>query len=88
MKDKEDVQFLEKERHKLKSTQLRAYGLMFNGNGSKSKRKSQTERPNIETVGAHSQNPFMKYGDNTYKNLNIDKSTWEMIKQFSYNMDY
>jgi hypothetical protein len=91
IKGREEVQLLKKERRKLKNTHLRAYGIILNATGvgtSKSKRKSQTERKNLETVAIHSQNPFMKYGDNMYKNLNIDKSTWEMIKQFSYNMDY
>jgi len=92
IKGREEVQLLKKERRKLKNTHLRAYGIILNATGadiaSKSKRKSQTERKNIETIAVNSQNPFMKYGDNMYKNLNIDKSTWEMIKQFSYNMDY
>ena len=89
---REEVQLLKKERRKLKNAHLRAYGIILTATGaagaSKSKRKSQTGRRDLETVAIHSQNPFMKYGDNMYKNLNIDKSTWEMIKQFSYNMDY
>ena len=92
IKGREEVQLLKKERRKLKNTHLRAYGIILNATGadraSKAKRKSQTERKNIETIAINNQNPFMKYGDNVYKNLNIDKSTWEMIKQFSYNMDY
>jgi hypothetical protein len=58
IKSREEVQFLKKERRKLKNTHLRAYGMILNAAGAerstKSKRKSQTERKNIETIAVNS----------------------------------